>query len=78
MKYYTTIIKAISPKDGELKTYYGPIVEGISKKDAQDYCNNKLGYCTIVGELVSRIPTKKDSHKPDWAARIDYDKLNLN
>ena len=79
MKLYTTILKAIDPKDGELKTWCGPNVPGISFEDARWYCdNNDLGYCEILGELVSEIGTKIENGKivPDLKNRIDYDTQN--
>ena len=48
MNKYTTKIKAICPKTGELGTYHGPVVNGISVADAQLWCgNNGMGYCKV-------------------------------
>lgn len=77
MKLYVTEIKAIKPSTGELTTYGGPNVPGISFEDAQDYCeNNGLGYCKVVGELVSEIPCKAGAYEPDFSNMIDYDIQN--
>ncbi len=77
MKLYTTKIKAICPKDGELKTYAGPNVPGITFNDARQYCErNGLGYCEVDGELIAEIPVKEG--RPDWKEMIDYENKNLN
>jgi hypothetical protein len=79
MKIYTTMIKAIDPRDGELKSWAGPNVPGISFADARWYCdNNGLGYCEIHGELVAEIGTKIENGMivPDFKNRIDYDAQN--
>tara|TARA_R110002167_G_scaffold81296_2_gene222675 strand:+ start:11054 stop:11293 length:240 start_codon:yes stop_codon:yes gene_type:complete len=79
MNLYTTIIKAICPNDGILKTYGGPNVPGITFKDAEMYCEiNGLGYCKVDGLLISEIPCKEGTFEPDWDNEIDYNKINLN
>jgi len=79
MKLYVTEIKAISPLDGEIKTYGGPNVPGISFADAQEYCeNNGLGYCKVYGELVAEIPCKEGTYEPDFDNMVDYENVNLN
>lgn len=79
MDLYVTTVKAISPVTGELTTYSGPNVPGISFKDAQDYCeNNGLGYCKVEGLLVAEIPCKKGTYEPDFDKTVDYDKQRLN
>lgn len=53
---FTTEIKAIDPKDGELKTWAGPNIDAISYTFADKYLqNNGLGYCNITGTLISEI-----------------------
>jgi len=53
MKLWVTEIRAIDPKDGELKTYCGEIVPGDTQESAQQYCDdNELGYCKVLGQLV--------------------------
>lgn len=77
MKQYVTQIKAIEPSTWEMKTWAGPNVPGISFADAETYCqNNGLGYCEVIGELVSEIPCKPGTYKPDWDKQVDYDNLN--
>lgn len=79
MDLYATILKAIDPKTGELASYMGPNVPGISFEDAQHYCDtNGLGYCQVYGLLVAEIPCKKGTNEPDWDNRIDYDSPRLN
>lgn len=79
MKLYTTSIYAIDPIDGDLKTYGGPNVPGISWQDAENYCQqNGLGYCKVDGELVAEIPCKKGSYEPDFKNMIDYENIQNN
>lgn len=74
MKTYITQIRAIDPKDGELKTYAGPHVPAISFGFAEEYCqHNGLGYCEVIGELIAEIPCKSDSAEADFGNRLDYD-----
>ena len=79
MRLWTTEIRAIDPRTGELKTWGGPHVPGINKVDAENFCqNNGLGYCEVTGELVSEIPTKDDGLTPDWGRKVDYLHINSN
>lgn len=79
MSLYVTEIRALSPIDGELKTYGGPNVPGVSFADAQNYCEgNGLGYCKVVGKLIAEIPCKKDSYTPDFDKQINYETTELN
>ena len=74
---YTTIIKAIDPSTGELKKWIGPVIDSISIKHAQQYCNeNGLGYCKVIGELIAEIPA--DGLNPDMENEIDYEKIKQN
>lgn len=70
MNLYVTEIKAINPHTNELRLWEGPHVKGISFEDAQNYCDNNIGYCKVVGLLVAEISS--DSN------RIDYDLPKLN
>lgn len=79
MKLFTTELRAIDPRDGELKTWCGPHVPGISWDDARWYCdNNGLGYCRVTGELVAEIGTKIENGfiVPDFDNMIEYDNEN--
>lgn len=79
MNLYATRIRAIDPIDGQLKTYSGPNVPGISFSDAETFCQvNGLGYCEVIGRLVAEIPLIKGTYKPDWKNMIDYEKIQLN
>jgi len=52
MLYWITEIHALNP-EGHLKKWCGPAVPGISREDAERYCQeNGLGYCRVVGILV--------------------------
>lgn len=71
-RLYTTVIRAICPRTGELYTWAGPHVPALSMSDAEFYCQtNGLGYCKVGGILTSEIPTKDG--KVDWEKQIDYD-----
>lgn len=77
MKLFVTEINAIDPIDGETKAWFGPYVPGITKRDAEQYCQaNGLAYCKIIGELVAEIPCKPGGFKPDFGNQTDYDNLN--
>lgn len=77
MRYFVTGIRAVCPKTGELLTWHGPVVPGISYADAEAYCEkNGLGYCAIIGELKAVIPCKPGSMEPDFCGQIDYDNQN--
>ena len=79
MNLYVTEIQALNPHTKELKIWEGPHVKGISFEDAQRYCDENLGYCRVVGKLVSEIPLKNGVlSEPDFNNRIDYDTINLN
>lgn len=79
MKLYVTEIIAIRPSDGEMITYCGPEVPGLTAQDAQDYCeNNGLGYCKVLGELICEIACKPGTHEPDFNNMIDYEQPSLN
>lgn len=56
LKLYVTEIKAIN-RDGDITTYCGPYVPGMSFQDAEDYCDrNGLGYCQVTGVLEDVRP----------------------
>jgi hypothetical protein len=80
MFLYATTINALDAKTGELKTYGGPNVPGLTPRMAEQYCQeNGLGYCTVnPDELVAEIPTKADGLTPDWTKLIDYQTPRLN
>lgn len=79
MDLYTTIIKAVCARDGQLKYFAGPHVPGISFADAQNYCfTHGLGYCTVDGLLIAEIPCKEGSLEPDWDNMTDYENQRLN
>ncbi len=74
---FVTEIRAISPIDGELKTYGGPNVPGINEQTAQEYCEmNGLGYCKVTGQLISEIPCKPGTYEPDFEKKVDYENMN--
>lgn len=75
---YSTIIKAIDPKTGEMKTWGGPNIPALTRQGARKYCDTHgLGYCKIRNKLVSEIGTKSNGHTPDWDNRLDYNKITI-
>ncbi len=66
-----TIIHAVDPYDGVLKTWCGPNVPAPTFELAVEYClNNGLGYCMVIGELVSSQSGNEE--------RIDLDIIKMN
>jgi len=50
---YITTIRALDPKDMELKSWDGPIITACSLTEAIRYANNNgLGYCRINGDIL--------------------------
>lgn len=77
MRMFATKIRAIDPETGEMETWEGPHVPGISIADAKDYCQNHgLGYCEVYGELVATVPIKPGTTEPDMSKIVDYRNLN--
>lgn len=72
MNLYATEIKAINPHTNELRLWAGPNVKGVSFQDAQNYCDDNIGYCKVVGLLVADIYSK------DIDLIIDYELPKLN
>lgn len=53
---YSTIIKAVDPQTGEMKTWGGPNIPCTTAKSARKYCDTHgLGYCEISNRLVAKI-----------------------
>jgi hypothetical protein len=74
---WVTEIKAIDPITEELKVYGGPHVPGLNHTMAEQYCHdNGLGYCKVLGRLISEIPCKKGTYQPDWKNSVDYENNN--
>jgi len=79
MKTYLTELRAINPRTGELTTFCGQNVRGISMLDAQVYCERHgLGYLTVIGELVAEIPCKEGTEDPDWDNMLNFDNITKN
>lgn len=79
MTLYTTIIRAINPKTGQLCTWQGPNIDAISPKLADEYCQqNGLGYCEVDGKLTMEIPCKPGTDEPDMDNATDYYTLECN
>ena len=56
MKTWTTLIRAVDPKDGEIKLWMGPYIPGEDKQEAIKYCqSNGLGYCQVDMEFVGEV-----------------------
>lgn len=76
---YLTQIRAECAFIGEMKTFAGPNVPGISFADAEEYCKrNGMWYCKVVGRLVADIPCKDGSYEPDYEKMVDYEIVKYN
>lgn len=74
MYLFVTEIKAIDPIDGELKTWAGPKVPGISFNDAEAYCqNNELGYCKVIGRFIGEFKAPSNEQINDPFSRADIE-----
>jgi len=69
-KQWCTEFRAISSITGELTTYCGPNVEGISWQDAQMWCYENATHLNVIGELI--LEEMQDG------TVIDYEQPNLN
>ena len=50
---FTTELKAIDPKDGELKTWSGPHIDALSWSHAEEVCQmTGRGYLKVTGQFV--------------------------
>lgn len=77
MKTFLTKFTTID-EFGELVCFEGERVFSPSFSLAEDYCKKHAPHLTVVGEIVSIIPTKKDGITPDWDKEINYEIPNLN
>lgn len=71
MKRWCTEIQAIDPNatDKGVILWFGPYVEANTLEEAKKYCQERLGYCKVVGELIEEIP---------WSVAEHAVKLNSN
>lgn len=50
VKYWATEIIATDPQTMETKLWAGPVVPGVDRRDAEEYCRfYGLGYCKVIG-----------------------------
>jgi len=78
---WATEIKALCPHSGELLTWGGPQIEALTKSDAQQWCDENMGYLKVIGRLTLMVPNKKDedgNHYPDWDNAVDLDEGRWN
>ncbi len=67
MYLWLTSIEAINPKTGELETWAGPNVPGVTLKDAERFCNQYgFGYCKVIGKLITTIEADKIEDNILW------------
>lgn len=63
-KLFVTQITAMDPKTGMLRSYSGPHIIAVDKKEAQGLIDNTgQGYCEIIGELIGMIDTQGNDVK---------------
>lgn len=72
MRIFLTEIRAIDPKDGQLKTWSGENIEALTFGLAEQCCKENKGYLKVIGELVAEIPCK-NGFEPDFDNMINYD-----
>jgi len=78
---WATEIKAICPHSGELLTWGGPQIEAFTMADAQQWCDENMGYLKVIGRLTMTIPANKDEDgniTPDWDNAVDLDEGRWN
>ena len=78
---WATEIKALCPYTEELLTWGGPQIEALTHADAQQWCDENMGYLKVVGRLTMKVPTKIDEdgkHSPDWDNAVDLDEGRWN
>ena len=78
---WSTEIKALCPYSGELLTWGGPQIEALTMAEAQQWCDENLGYLKVIGRLTMTVPGKRDeegNHYPDWENRVDLDEGRWN
>ena len=49
--------------------------------DAQQWCDENLGYLKVIGRLTMTVPGKRDEDGnivPDWENRVDLDEGRWN
>ena len=62
MKKFVTLIQAIDPKDGNLKTFYGDYIEAKDENEAQKILNETgRGYMKVSGGFVKEEETEIDN-----------------
>jgi hypothetical protein len=78
MRKWSTEIRAIDPRTGELCNWIGPTIDAPSWVLAQRYCDrNELGYCRVAGELIGEMPCNPDG-SPDFTRKIDFTLADKN
>ena len=78
---WATEIKALCPHSGELLTWGGPQIEAFTMVEAQQWCDENMGYLKVIGRLTMTIPAKQDedgNYYPDWDGAVDLDEGRWN
>jgi hypothetical protein len=56
-----------------MKLWAGPMVPGVTEKEAKKFCQaNGLGYCKVMGSLVCEVP----SDTAEYASILNLNKDN--
>lgn len=62
MAKFVTLIQAIDPNDGNLKTFYGDYIEAKDENEAQNILNETgRGYMKVSGGFVQEEDTEIDN-----------------
>lgn len=63
MKEWTTSLQAIDPINGKLYTWCGPNIKADTEELAQKWCEENMGYLTVVGEFIEEIDFEVPKNK---------------
>lgn len=75
MKKFVTLIKAIDPKDGNLKTFYGDYIEATDENEAQNILDETgRGYMKVSGGFVEEQDTDIDKLFKSFNLELDAKK----
>lgn len=75
MEKFVTLIQAIDPKDGNLKTFYGDYIEAKDENEAQNILDETgRGYMKVSGGFVEEIDTDIDKLFKSFKLDLDAKK----
>lgn len=78
MRKWVTEFQALDALTGEMKTWGGPSVDGLTANHAQDWCYRNAGHLKVIGELIEEIQCFPGTHEPDMLSNVDYHTFRQN